>query len=264
MSNLDKILDPRIEFYDEERERERGKDSGDSEASDEETMQLQAPQYERTQADILSERTSGKLTGPKGVIADYRYAKRQITTIPKLTETSNVPSLRTPNLGNENTSLDEFEDFSDDEFFKAYRQKRLQELSSRGNSSKKTFGEVFQLNFDTYNNAIDSANEDTPVIIHLYETHLPECQKIHSVLKDLALTYGYAKFCEIPASATGSQFDDEVLPTILVYKCSKLIANLVRFIDELSTPSISAETVESVLLRHNALSTSERKLISQN
>jgi len=175
MSHLEKILDPRIEFYDEEREKERDREN--EEDSADESKKLRVPQYEKTQADILSERTSGKLTGPKGVIADYRYAKRQLSNIPNLSQVSVVPSLASHNLGNENTELDEFEDFSDDEFFKAYRQKRLQELSNNDgffshNVSKprKTYGEVFQLTLDTFNNAIEIADSDTPVIIHLYET----------------------------------------------------------------------------------------------
>ncbi|KAJ9076989.1 hypothetical protein DSO57_1021032 [Entomophthora muscae] len=260
MSGLERILDPRTDFDDSNDIRQDESGSEGFSDNEDKVKMLDSSTYEKTASEILSERSSGKLTGPKGVIADYRYARKKFDMKQAQTQSScvHIPS----SLFNEPVAkdFDELSDADDQEFFEAYRKKRLQELSQSTKSlaPREIFGEVYQLDFDSYNRAVDSANGDVPVIIHLHEFHIKLCQELHSVFTELAGTYKYAKFCEIPAAATQSKFDEIVLPTVLVYRGGKLVSNLVRFIDEISSPDLNYNTVEGVFLRLGVLTEFQR------
>lgn len=256
MSGLERLINPQS-YTTDSNDLSSDSDSTSKNLDDNSKM-LNSSSYENTTSEILAERTTGNLTGPKGVIADYRYTRRKLTFNKSQPKPMTMPKA----LSEETVSKDynELSDADDQQFFEAYRKKRLQELASRTKNTnpREIFGEVYQLDFDTYNQAIDRVDKDVTIIVHLYELHIGLCQELHSILKELAGIYKYAKFCEIPASLTHSKFDDVVLPTVLVYRDKKLVNNLVRFIDEVLAPDFTYHSVESIFLRLGILNESQR------
>lgn len=91
-----------------------------------------------------------------------RHAQAQASNVVLSNSLFNEPAAK---------DFEELSDADDQEFFEAYRKKRLQELSQleRTSTPKEIFGDVYQLDFDSYNRAIDSVNSDVPVLIHLFE-----------------------------------------------------------------------------------------------
>lgn len=75
------------------------------------------------------------------------------------------------------------------------------------------------------------------VIVHLYESSIPECRQLHSALKKIKLStveFSSCRFIEVDALEANPDMDTIILPTILIYdECGKLKHNLVRFTDDL-------------------------------
>jgi hypothetical protein len=75
------------------------------------------------------------------------------------------------------------------------------------------------------------------MIVHLFDSTIPECRHLHSVLKQMRC--GSAKssrshFIEVDALEANPDMDTIILPTILIYdKRGELKHNLVRFTDDL-------------------------------
>lgn len=106
------------------------------------------------------------------------------------------------------------------------------------------FGHLRQVDERGYVSAIDNEDARVPVVIHIYSKAVAQCNVLTSSLASLARQYPHTKFLQVQAAAIGfgrnadddqdEEFDEfnsktlEVLPTVLVYKAGKLVANLVR------------------------------------
>ncbi|KAI9290536.1 thioredoxin-like protein [Neoconidiobolus thromboides FSU 785] len=271
MSNLDNIINT-INFIDEDRENDKEKERQREDEKEEEREDYdELDEFENKNKnkngkedevqEYINYREKGNMTGPKGVIADYRYFKKiqqqkESSSLNKINNDVNIDS-----INDNNNIIDEFDlELEDEEFFKLYKQKRIESLKKE---MKQSFGQIFTLELFNYNDNISNVDREVPVIIHLYEKHISECQELHQVLVQLSKVYGYAKFCEIKASITSSKFDDIVLPSILVYRNNQLEHNLIRFIDEFNSKNINLQNTEAVLLRLGVLSTSDKFLIEE-
>lgn len=74
------------------------------------------------------------------------------------------------------------------------------------------------------------------VVVHLYESSIPECRQLHSVLKQMKSesVTSSSQFIEVDALDANPDMDTIILPTILIYdRRGKLVHNLVRFTDDL-------------------------------
>ncbi|KAI1302693.1 hypothetical protein EDD11_005569 [Mortierella claussenii] len=105
-------------------------------------------------------------------------------------------------------------------------------VGAGGAGRKKVFGSLMEMNAAQYVNAIDTEKKDVTVIIHIYSEYNPACKKLDGCLIQLAGRYATTKFIRIKAREV--DFDEEVCPTVLVYRAGDLIANLVMITYELS------------------------------
>ena len=115
-------------------------------------------------------------------------------------------------------------------------------------ASNRWFGHLREVDERGYVSAIDNEHADVPIVIHIYSKAVAQCNVLTSSLASLARQYPQTKFLQVQAAAIGfgnsapedddedddEEYDEyntktlEVLPTVLVYKAGKLVANLVR------------------------------------
>ncbi|KAG0026280.1 hypothetical protein BGZ82_009544 [Podila clonocystis] len=116
---------------------------------------------------------------------------------------------------------------------------------------KKMFGSLMEMNAAQYVSAIDGEKKDVTVVIHIYSEFNPACKRLDDCLILLAARYATTKFIRIKALEV--DFDEEVCPTVLVYRAGDLIANLVMITFELSQEYDDKE-LEELLTKHKVLS----------
>ncbi|SNX84748.1 related to Phosducin [Melanopsichium pennsylvanicum] len=107
------------------------------------------------------------------------------------------------------------------------------------------FGHLREVDERGYVSAIDNEHAQVPIVIHIYSKAVAQCNVLTASLASLARQYPRTKFLQVQAAAIGfgksindddddEEYDEfnpktlEVLPTVLVYKAAKLMANLVR------------------------------------
>ncbi|KAI8969180.1 thioredoxin-like protein [Mycotypha africana] len=269
---------------DDKRKSESETDNDDNDTEGEEDSLAFSPQQQYHQQ--LNSRVSGPQTGPKGVIADHKYYKQQqladkskayadynahmrakaLTTTTYLQDLQQQEELvlehkPSPLSGAKNLIYDEDDQLEgdDDTFLKDYRQKRLLELKrlqERNHAlrqQQKRFGQLKTIAADDYADEVDNEWKSVPVIIHLFDSSLPKCKELDTILTDLSKKYRLAKFLRV--SAQDLDFDLVGSPAILAYKGGILVANLVRLVDQCSATSrFDIDSIEEVLLRNGALS----------
>lgn len=224
------------------------------------------------------ERDTGANTGPKGVIADQKYHQQQqlqerLTSQQAYNERmqAKAPTTTTYRQDVERERqekkakglLDEEEALEEDEDEKAIlgkiRGNRLREMawSSKasgpggGGARKKVFGSLMEMNGAQYVNSIDTEKKDVAIVIHIYNEYNPACKKLDGCLIQLAARYATTKFIRIKAFEV--DFDEEVCPTVLVYRAGELIANLVMITFELSE-DFDAVELEELFTKNKVLS----------
>ncbi|KAI7819720.1 thioredoxin-like protein [Gamsiella multidivaricata] len=171
------------------------------------------------------ERDTGANTGPKGVIADQKYHHRQ-----QLQERLSFQQAHNARmLARAPTTTTYLQDMERERQEK--KEKGLLDEDD-GNDTIKVFGSLMEMNAAQYVSAIDTEKKDVTVIIHIYSERNAACKKLDGYLIQLAGRYATTKFIRIKAPEV--DFDEEVCPTVLVYRAGDLIANLVMITYELS------------------------------
>ncbi|KAG0278095.1 hypothetical protein BGZ95_004728 [Linnemannia exigua] len=230
------------------------------------------------------ERETGANTGPKGVLADQKYhqqqqlqerlsnqqafnarmiAKAPTTTTFREDQARERREKKAQGLldSDEEAALDadnEKDDAEERAILERIRGNRLKDMSwaaqKGGNAAlagKKVFGSLMEMNAAQYVSAIDSEKKDVTVVIHIYSEFNPASKRLDGCLIQLAGRYATTKFIRIKAREV--DFDEEVCPTVLVYRAGDLIANLVMISYELSEDFDSAE-LEELLTKHKVIS----------
>jgi len=267
--------DPDVEPY-------RGSDDESTKGEEEEEAkpverQRMDPEIERILEDQQLRQSlshqGGAATGPKGVIADYKFHQKQNAlrreqherevqaninkgsmasgwiqrqieqeerekfgeTVDPVEEKLSENTISMKEL---NKALDEHNELDelledDDEFMIQYRQKRLLELKRIAGRTR--YGTLYQIGVNQFVDAIDNEDSRTAVLIHLFQPHNEQCKLLNQYLIALAQKYRLAKFLCIISTEADPNFDEIALPTLLCYRNKELVANLVRVTDELNT-----------------------------
>ncbi|KAG0311945.1 hypothetical protein BGZ97_011546 [Linnemannia gamsii] len=232
------------------------------------------------------ERETGANTGPKGVLADQKYhqqqqlqerlsnqqaynarmlAKAPTTTTFREDQARERREKKAQGLLDKDDEADAEKEDAEDAEEKAIldriRINRLKDMSwaaqknaaggPGGAGGKKVFGSLMEMNAAQYVSAIDSEKKDVTVVIHIYSEFNPASKKLDGCLIHLAGRYATTKFIRIKAREV--DFDEEVCPTVLVYRAGDLIANLVMISYELSDDFDSAE-LEELLTKNRVIS----------
>ncbi|KAF8938414.1 hypothetical protein BGZ58_000938 [Dissophora ornata] len=228
------------------------------------------------------ERDTGANTGPKGVIADQKYhqqqqlqerrsthqaynarmlAKAPMTTTYRQDRERERQEMEAQGLLEKDETEDLLaEDQDEKAILERIRGNRLKDMkwsanagkaAGRGGSRKKLFGSLMEMNAAQYVNAIDTEEKDVTVIIHIYNEFNAGCKKLDGCLIRLAGRYATTKFIRIKAGEV--DFDEEVCPTVLVYRAGDLIANLVMITYELGESYDDVE-LEELFTKHGVIS----------
>jgi hypothetical protein len=204
-------------------------------------------------------------TGVKGVLVDYREAqqrekeeamlKRQEEAMPRQNHHRHRHDINNNNKLNidddisddeNNSNPSDGDDENDGEYTK-YLAKLPKETDNphpffrnKSQYPKVTPEDYVQLLDEMENNV--HTGSVICMIVHLYESSIPECRQLHSVLKQMMMTSSGSdvtrssstQFIEVDALEANPDMDTIILPTILIYdRRGSLKHNLVRFTDDL-------------------------------
>ncbi|KAF9136209.1 hypothetical protein BGX30_011304 [Mortierella sp. GBA39] len=230
------------------------------------------------------ERETGANTGPKGVLADQKYhqqqqlqerlSNQQAYNARMLAKAPTTTTFREDQArerrdkkaqgvldSDDEAEAERGEDVEEKAILERIRGNRLKDMSwaakknaagARGGAGgKKMFGSLMEMNAAQYVSAIDSEKKDVTVVIHIYSEFNPTSKKLDGCLIQLAGRYATTKFIRIKAREV--DFDEEVCPTVLVYRAGDLIANFVMISYELSEDFDSTE-LEELLTKHKVIS----------
>ncbi|KAJ3317207.1 Phosducin-like protein 2 [Blyttiomyces sp. JEL0837] len=229
----------------------------------------------------------GAMTGPKGVIADYKFHARQeqlrateksATQLAKLSakvlpsgwlqrqlEAEKVSGIN----GSKSQSERELEDDEDDadaliralddeeesEATREYKAKRILHLARL--SLRPTFGSVKEIEVNEYVKNIESEDSEVTVIIHLYQPYHDACRLTNAFLNELAIRYPLVKFLKIVATKAERNYDEVALPTLICYKGGEMLRSLVRITDMIDnwgeTGRCDIEDFEQFLFKQGVL-----------
>ncbi|KAF6777663.1 hypothetical protein AHF37_03238 [Paragonimus kellicotti] len=204
----DKLLGEKVNNYCSSSE-----DEGDTDDYDKSGETAGQAGVETSNASAVSSAMSGlPQTGPKGVISDYRHYKaleqlRELDIQKKLVALAKqnthacrsyredvIDEIKDKKLSELLDTLDE-----DDEFLTQYRQNRMLELkNSLGRLP--VYGNVLDLNSETFVHEIDSTDPGVTVLVLIYELGNEDCKRVIACFQDLCTEYSHIKFCKIRAS----------------------------------------------------------------
>lgn len=206
---------------------------------------------------VLSQNREKGNTGGKGVLADYKEAtaitkRRNETKALKQREAwkrvgyggQQVQSSSSAAAQAKNNADSESD--SDDEFFAKFRAARLAQFSSV--SSLPQYGRVQRVGKFEFVDAVDQANAGTFVVIHLFEDYLLACERMNTILDDLASRFPHVQFLKLRATDADQLLSHKSLPAFLVYRAGNLVSDaVVNF--GLDTDKFTAEDVEYMLAK---------------
>ena len=258
----DKLLGEKTDYYCSSSEDE-GNDSGDSDNENQGRETVKEPTF--IPEPKISEYTgTATNTGPKGVINDWREYKRlenerresqeqeRKALLNKLSMTCRSHLDDEKEKQKDEEFMQGLEDF-EDEFLKAYRQKRIEEMRKALENVPK-FGSLISLEKKDFIEAIDKEKPEVKIIVHLYEDKVEACQSMNGCISCLAKEYPTVKFCKIKASDAmmSKRFTVNGVPALLVYKNGELLGNFIRLSDEFGD-DFYATDVESFLQEHGII-----------
>lgn len=144
-------------------------------------------------------------------------------------------------------------DLMHDEFFKEYIRKKFEEMQNR-NLNLPRFGKVIEITNDNFLEQIDNENKNVTIIIHIYDSKIPECRIMNECLDTLASSYATFKFCKVRSGeiSLSDKFKKTGCPALLIYKNGELIGNFVKMGDEFGD-EFCASDVENFLIEQGFL-----------
>ncbi|KAI9219915.1 Phosducin-domain-containing protein [Blastocladiella britannica] len=223
----------------------------------------------------------GPQTGPKGVLADYRYTQQSAARAADDKRAAYIASLdraalrsnKGPRDSRQNSDEDEDEDDEDtllaeldaemngddneSPALRAYRTARVAQMSREQRDARPVYGTFREIGVTAFVREIEQVPRGTAVVVHIYEPSIPDCNTLNGLLIPLSSRYARAKFVRIRAAAADPDMDPVALPVLQVYRGGSLVSNMVRVIDDLEV-EVEAEgkprVITSLDLEHLLLS----------
>jgi hypothetical protein len=148
--------------------------------------------------------------------------------------------------------LNEIEDLDleDDRMFEQFKRQRMQQLQQQ--MSKDVYGSVVQISKPDYQKQVTDASKDVWVIVHLFQSHVPDSKLMGAILERLASKYRSVKFLKIVADMCIPNYPDRNCPTLLIYGQGDLKQQIVG-LNRFGGKACSLENVEVVLSALGAL-----------
>ncbi|PVU91825.1 hypothetical protein BB561_004184 [Smittium simulii] len=203
-------------------------------------------------------RDGGPQTGPKGVLADYKYTKKAeyqkyqenikeqklymqsiskvnplepVKTIWQKEETQVVKVKKSDSSQQSDSDLDssfELDELESDEekILELYKQERIENIKRELETQKK--GELTKMSAIEYVEAVDRcASQDTLVVVLLHFENYPISERFKAQLEKLVYKYPNDKFIIVDSAECGFE-DPEIMPILLIYQRGELVANHVK------------------------------------
>ena len=108
----------------------------------------------------------------------------------------------------------EDEDLEDDRVFEQFRRQRLQEFKQL--QSKEVYGTVTQISKPDYQKEVTDASKEVAVVVHLFQSHVPDSKLLLAIMDRLASKYRTVKFLKIQADMCIPYYPDKNVPTLLL------------------------------------------------
>jgi len=218
----------------------------------------------------------GPNTGPKGVLADYEFAKqnlRNVRLIEKVRRERALDRLSkgvqriSVNQGSEDKDNDkdkkaekkkdkeddeeddeEEEDEEDDEYFKQYKLQRIRSIQN----SLPRYGQYSRVDYNEMASMIKNENEYVYIVIHLYQNSVEACVRLNEAFEELAKQFVHVHFIRIRSTDAISNYSTVGLPTLLIYRNAKLVHTFIRCQENIGK-KIDELTVARFLSSHKIL-----------
>jgi hypothetical protein len=117
------------------------------------------------------------------------------------------------------------DDDDDDDFIARYRQQRIRELQQHS-ESKQYAGGVQDVDPAGYSKAVDETDPRVLLVVHVYETYIPDCRTLANILESISRREGQMRFLSLKASSFSQTLEPAALPAVLIHKGGALVANL--------------------------------------
>ena len=210
---------------------------------------------------IIPRNTSYANTGPKGVIADAQNFARakQSTFRSRITDFANTITFnnkrestvveKPAKTGSNSEGSDLSEDDSDSEFMNAWRQNRLQELSSmrshntrRVSPSRRIWGTLQDVDANGYLDAIEKVSPEDVVVVMIYDPSSSWSRGVEDALGMLAYKHSMTRFVKLDHEI--AEMETVEVPAVLAYRGGDVFATI---------SGAKAEGLEAVLKKQGIL-----------
>ena len=93
-------------------------------------------------------------------------------------------------------------------------------------------------------------SDGATVIVHVFDSRLEACNEMDEILIELAEKFVFTKFIKVMPRDIGSDFDLDVLPSLLVYSNGELLNSLIRVDMRFPRGKFNYEGIEEILLQY--------------
>ncbi|CAL6007408.1 Thioredoxin-like_family protein [Hexamita inflata] len=180
----------------------------------------------------------------KGEIANDVYEKLvEVENMRQVLECQEQNVAKFMKKDDENTDSSDISGFSDldgdeQEMVNQIKQSRIQQQQQYAAARK--YGSVIEMNRMTYK---ENVQTDGHVIVHISSDHLPECRRVHMILKQLADKFPTLKICRIPYQEANKDYPEDQCPTLLIYTQGTVVKSLVGVV-EIGGRGVTMEELE--------------------
>ncbi|KAJ1663025.1 hypothetical protein GGF38_003244 [Coemansia sp. RSA 25] len=235
MADIERQILQQVDCDEDDAERSRARENGDDES---------IPLDARAEGTMPTSTHDGPQTGAKGVVADYRHARREQrqrmereAVVAKADYAAAVAMRDTHDSSGgqalwvkdeADSKCDDMDD--DDLFFEEYRRKRMAELS---HAAEQTLADaLIDATPSEYVEIVDrETNSGAPVVVVLVNNSAVS-RRLEGFIRAAAPKYALATFVRVQAADCGF-VDSELVPIVLVYRHGELEHNMVRVVDRL-------------------------------
>jgi thiol-disulfide isomerase/thioredoxin len=215
-------------------------------------------------------------TGPKGVLADFEEAKRNMRTkrmmqdirtervMNKMAEgdlklhvadeekkgINTIKKSKKKKGGDDDEESDSDLD-SDDDVMVQMRLKRIQAMQN----TMPVFGTHDRVeSIVDFSNLTKNVHEQVFVVAHLYENHLEPCVRINLAMEELASQFPHVRFVRLRSTDFLASYPLAGLPTFLIYKGGKEVATYLGDVVLREISPVTDANVARFLARRGVLS----------
>ena len=95
------------------------------------------------------------------------------------------------------------------------------------------FGEIKEVDKFAFVEEVDNVDNSIFVVVHLYEEYISACRLANKLLEQIARSQANVKFLRMQSTQAKSNYDQIVLPALLIYKGGELVESLFRITDDI-------------------------------